>query len=41
MKAELEQAARVAEAVVRERTPRYLLGWRDITGVEKIRTVIA
>jgi hypothetical protein len=36
-----DKVTRLAEAIMRERTPRYLLGWRDITGVEKIRTAIA
>ena len=35
-----EQRDAVIRGLLQRRRPRYLLGWRDITGVEKIRTMI-
>lgn len=40
--ADLPSAVRILLDVwMDERSPRWLMGWRDITGVEKMRTVIA
>lgn len=36
-----QEALALAEKWLVEATPKWFIGWRDITGVEKIRTVIA
>jgi hypothetical protein len=36
----LEALLELLDAWMEHRSPRWLMGWRDITGVEKIRTVI-